>query len=110
MPSMFQLEPLPSRGAKTPAGHESLCRNDAVKPPFAFLVKFSHACPSDDLHGALWGPVTDHGQITIAAAADAVGNWYKQEASQQPPLVIPGGHLGTGRASATWRNFSEGHP
>lgn len=95
--------------------YETLFQDDAVKAAFAFLVKFAHACRSQDPHEALKASgipmaekatllsivrtlkeqipqqqaVTEYGQITIGAAADAIGNWYKQNASQQLPLFEP---------------------
>ena len=53
---------------------------------------------------------TSYGQITIAAPPRGGGNWYNQNASQQMPLFIRGGHLETGQASAAWREPCERHP
>lgn len=84
--------------------YETLFQDDAVKSAFAFLVKFAHACRSHDPHEALKASgismaekttllsivrtlkeqihqqqaATEYGQLTICAAADAIGHWYKQ--------------------------------
>lgn len=95
--------------------YETLFRDDAVKSAFSFLVKFAHACRSADPHDALKAsgiPISDkatligivralkdqvpanqaateYGQITIGAAADAIGHWYRDNASKQLPLFRP---------------------
>jgi hypothetical protein len=109
--------------------YEALFQDDAVKSAFAFLVKFSHACRSEDPHEALRASgipmaeratllsivralkeqipshqaATEYGQITIGAAADAIGNWYKQNASQQMPLFKPSSEF-----LDSWRPLGDG--
>jgi hypothetical protein len=109
--------------------YERLFQDDAVKSAFAFLVKFSHACRSEDPHEALRASgipmaeratllsivralkeqipqhqaATEYGQITIGAAADAIGNWYKQNASQQMPLFKPSSEF-----LDSWRPLGDG--
>ena len=108
---------------------ETLFQDDVVKSAFAFLVKFSHACRSQDPHEALRASgilmaekatllsivrtmkeqippqqaATEYGQITIAAAADAIGYWYKQNASQQMPLFKPSSEF-----LDSWRPLGDG--
>ena len=135
MPLMFMWVPLLRRRCKASARYGALFRDDAVESAFAILVKLSHACGSHNLHEALSAsgipasepaplppivnaprkipvdePAMVYGQITIAAAAHAAGNWYKRNAGQQMPIFIRGGHPETGRASATRRKLCEGHP
>ena len=95
--------------------YENLFQDDAVKSAFAFLVKFAHACRSQDPQAALKAAgitmaqratilsvvrslkeqipqhqaATEYGQLTIEAAADAIGHWYKENASRQMPLFTP---------------------
>jgi len=109
--------------------YESLSRDDAVKAVFAFLVTFSRACRFGDPIGVLKDvgvslpheptllsivkalgqrvPIgeaaSEHGQLALAAAADALGQWYKDNATRQLPLFKPTSdfleswkHLGTG--------------
>jgi len=109
--------------------YETLFQDDAVKTAFAFLVKFARACRAEDPHQALRAsgiPIaeratllsivrslkeqipphqaaTEYGQITIGAAADAIGNWYKQNASQQMPLFKPSSEF-----LDSWRPLGEG--
>jgi len=92
--------------------YETLFRDDVVKTIFDFLVSFSRACrfpnPSAELKAsgiqisdqpsllsiikALRDQVptqelaSEYGQLAIAAAADAIGQWYKQNATTQLPL------------------------
>lgn len=95
--------------------YETLFRDDAVKSVFAFLVKLAYACQSENPLKTLktlgipiagkatpltivrtlkeqipvQQALTEYGQITIGAAADAVGHWYKENASRQVPLYAP---------------------
>lgn len=95
--------------------YETLFRDEAVKSAFAFLVKFSRACRAEDPHAELTASgismsdkttllsivralreqippdqaATEYGQITIGAAADALGSWYRDNASKQMPLFKP---------------------
>lgn len=95
--------------------YETLFQDDAVKAAFAFLVTFAHACRHDNPRAKLESSgialdekatllsivralkrqipshlaASEYGQITISAAADAVGQWYKANASNQLPLFTP---------------------
>jgi hypothetical protein len=95
--------------------YATLFQDDAVKAAFTFFVKFAHACRSENPRDALGASgisitekatilsviralkeqipqqqaATEYGQLTISAAADAIGHWYKQKASQQLPLFEP---------------------
>lgn len=92
--------------------YETLFRDDAVKSAFAFLTRLAHACRADDPQYELAAsgvPIPDklslisilrilkahipadesaseYGQIAIGAAADALGNWYRDNASKQMSL------------------------
>lgn len=109
--------------------YETLFQDDAVKSAFAFLVKFAHACRSQDLQAALkeagipmagkatilsivrslkdqipqQHAATEYGQLTIGAAADAIGHWYKDNASRQMPLFIPSSEF-----LDSWRPLGDG--
>lgn len=89
--------------------YENLSRDDVIKKIFSFLVIFSRACrfenPSEELllrdiqfpeNPTLLSIIkilkeqipsktlfTEYGQIALAAAADAIGQWYKQNTSSQ---------------------------
>lgn len=95
--------------------YENLSRDDAVKTVFTFLVVFSRACRFDDPIGELKDtgvPLPDeptllsivkalrqqmpmdeaaseYGQLALAAAADALGQWYKDNSTKQLPLFKP---------------------
>ncbi len=92
--------------------YETLFRDDSVKTIFAFLVAFSRACrfsnPRDELkasgipisdqptllaiikalqdHVPVLESTSEYGQLAVAAAGDAVGQWYTQNATAQLPL------------------------
>lgn len=109
--------------------YETLFQDDAVKSAFTFLVKFAHACRSEDPQETLMASgiavaekatllsivralkeqippqqaTTEYGQITISAAADAIGHWYKQNASQQLPLFEPSNDF-----LDSWRPLGDG--
>ena len=109
--------------------YETLFRDDAVKTIFAFLVAFSRACrfpdPRDQLRAsgipipdqpsllsvvkALRNQVpqqesaSEYGQLSLAAAADAIGQWYKQNASTQLPLFKPSSEF-----LETWHDLGKG--
>jgi len=109
--------------------YETLFQDDAVKSAFAFLAKFAHACRSEDPHETLKAcgitmaekptllaivrtlreqispqhAATEYGQITIGAAADAIGHWYKQNASEQMPLFKP-----SSKFLDSWRPLGDG--
>jgi len=109
--------------------YETLFRDDAVKAIFKFLVTFSRAChapnPQDDLKNsginlpsestllsvarALRESVptqyaaSEYGQLALAAAADAIGHWHKQNATTQLPLFQP-----SNRFFDSWRDLGTG--
>ena len=93
--------------------YETLFRDDAVKAAFTFLVAFSRACRSSDPRTELQQSEirmpdqptllsivravrervppheanSEYGQLALAAAADAIGQWHKQHATSQLPLL-----------------------
>jgi len=95
--------------------YETLHHDDAVLNTFTFLVVFSNACrspnPSSELQASgvlipdeatLLSVVkalrqnispqlsaSEYGQLALAAGADALGQWYKQNATTQLPLFKP---------------------
>jgi hypothetical protein len=95
--------------------YETLFRDDAVKIVFTYLVTFSRAFrfpnPRDELnasgihmpdqlnllavvkslHEQMPSQVaaSEYGQLAIAAAADAIGRWYKENDTKQTPLFKP---------------------
>lgn len=109
--------------------YETLFRDDAVKTTFAFLVKFSRAFRATDPHDELKASgiplaenptllsiiktlkdqipsrqaATEYGQLTIGAAADAIGHWYRRNANTQLPLFKPSDEF-----LESWRNLGEG--
>ncbi len=109
--------------------YEKLSRDDAVRSIFAFLVSFSRACrssnPHDELHAAgisipeestllsvvkaLRGCVPEHelaseyGQLALAAAADAFGQWHKEHTKTQLPLFQP-----TPQFFESWQGLGNG--
>ena len=109
--------------------YETLFQDDAVKSAFAFLVKFAHACRANDPQAALAAAgiklaekatilsivrslkdhisqqqaATEYGQLTIGAAADAIGHWYKDNASRQMPLFTPSSEF-----LDSWRPLGDG--
>lgn len=109
--------------------YETLSKDDAVRTVFAFLVAFSRACrsqdPSRQLHEsgitipdkpnllsivkALRDQVPAHessseyGQLALAAAADAIGQWHKQHATTQIPLF-----QASDTFFETWRDLGNG--
>lgn len=109
--------------------YENLFQDEAVKTTFAFLVTFSRACRFDNPAGELEDsgvPIPDkltllsivktlrdqvppreaaseYGQLALAAAADAVGKWYKQNATTQLPLFKP-----TNDFLGSWRDLGNG--
>jgi hypothetical protein len=92
-----------------------ISRDDTVKTVFTFLVVFSRACRFDDPIGELKATgvpfpdeptllsivkalrqqmpmreaASEYGQLALAAAADALGQWYKDNATTQLPLFKP---------------------
>lgn len=109
--------------------YETLFQDDSVKSAFAFLVKFAHACRSEDPQAVLKDAgismaekatilsivrslreqipqqqaATEYGQLTIGAAADAIGHWYKNNASRQMPLFTP-----SSKFLDSWRPLGDG--
>jgi len=104
MPLIDPRPVVPGRRSAASARHEALFRRDAVESAFALPIKSSHACWPQDLHETLkvsrvqmsrravlistvealrdqipvCQSTVDYGQITVAAAVDAVGNWYNR--------------------------------
>lgn len=95
--------------------YETMFRDDAVQSVFTFLVKFARAFRDENPHAALDAsgiglpekatvlsiirslkesvPATqaasEYGQISISAAADALGQWHRDNASNQMALFTP---------------------
>ncbi|MBI5821403.1 MAG: hypothetical protein HZA88_20740 [Verrucomicrobia bacterium] len=95
--------------------YETLFQDDAVKAAFSFLVAFARACRSSDPQTELQqsnirmpdqptllsivrairdrvppqDANSEYGQLALAAAADAVGQWHKQHATAQLALLQP---------------------
>ena len=114
--------------------YETLSRDDAVKTVFTYLVTFSRACrfpnPRDELNASgvhmpdqltLLAVVkslreqipsqvaaSEYGQLAIAAAADAIGQWYKENDTKQIPLFKPTSEfLGSCQALGSGTGFCE---
>jgi hypothetical protein len=109
--------------------YEALFRDDTVKEVFAFLVTFSRACrfpnTSNELKNsgifmseqptplsiikALHQRVPKHeatseyGQLALAAAADAIGQWHKQHSTIQMPMFKPSPEF-----FESWRDLGKG--
>lgn len=109
--------------------YETLFQDAAVKAIFSFLVTFSCAYRSKDPNGELKksginipdqpnllsfvkalreqvppkNVTTEYGQLSLSAATDAIGLWYKQNATTQIPLFKP-----TEEYFETWRNLGTG--
>ncbi|MDD5085551.1 MAG: hypothetical protein PHE61_05860 [Candidatus Omnitrophica bacterium] len=109
--------------------YETLFRDDTVKTVFAFLVVFSRACRFPDPRNQLQDsgiPIPDqptllsvvkalreqvpthesaseYGQLALAAAADAIGQWHKQHATTQMPLFQPSSEF-----FESWRDLGNG--
>jgi hypothetical protein len=93
----------------------SMCRDEAVQSVFGFLVQFSKAVGDESPFAALQAAGinltekstilsvvralkdqvpqeqagTEYGQITISAAADALGQWHREHASKQMDMFKP---------------------
>jgi hypothetical protein len=114
--------------------YERLAQEDAVRTIFAFLVTFSRACRFPDAQNELRASgihlpdqpslllvveaakecipphelTSEHGQLAFAAAADALGLWYKQNAPAQLQLFKPTSEfLDLSRGLGTGSGFSE---
>lgn len=109
--------------------YERLSRDDAVKTVFTFLVLFARACrlsePTKELksHGIslpdeptllsivkalkhqmpMGEAASEYGQLAFAAAADGLGQWYKDNASKQLSLFRP-----TSNFFESWRPIGTG--
>lgn len=109
--------------------YERLGRDDAVKNVFSFFVRFARAFQAEDVTSELSrsgiylpeNPTilsivknlrnqipqrivsTENGQITLAAAADAIGQWYKNHSIQQISLFKP-----TDEFYENWRKLGSG--
>jgi len=109
--------------------YEALFKNSVVKASFAFLVAFSHSCRLPDPRNELQSfeipiadcptvfsvvkalrervssdeSVSEYGQLALAAASDAVYQWYKQHATTQIPLFEP-----SNKFFESWRGLGNG--
>ena len=109
--------------------YQTLFNDDAVKSAFAFLVAFSRACrfpePQDQLSASgipipaqptllsvvkalhksvpIKESASEYGQLSLAAASDAIGQWYKQNASTQIALFKASNEF-----LETWRGLGKG--
>lgn len=109
--------------------YEKLFRDDAVQKIFAFLVSFSRACRSSNPHAELHQAgisipeeptllsvakalrdcvpqddlASEYGQLALAAAADAFGQWHKQHTTIQIPLFQPSPQF-----FESWRGLGSG--
>jgi hypothetical protein len=95
--------------------YETLAKDEVVQKVFKFLVSFSYACRFQDVQAQLLSygirvptqptllsvvkalheyvprqeAISEYGQLATAAAADAMGQWYKQHITVQLPLFHP---------------------
>ena len=109
--------------------YETMFRDDAVQSVFTFLVTFARAFRDQDPHAALAASgislpekatilsivrslkegvpetqaASEYGQITISAAADALGQWHKENASKQMALFTPSNEF-----LSSMRNLGDG--
>jgi hypothetical protein len=109
--------------------YEILSKDDAVKEVFTFLIAFSRACRFQDVQTQLrnsgiklpeqptllsvvkalreYVPIyeasSEYGQLAIAAAADAIGQWHKLHVTSQLPLFKPSADF-----FESWRNVGNG--
>jgi hypothetical protein len=109
--------------------YETLFRDDAVQAVFSFLVTFARACRADNPQAELAASgvnlpdqttilsivrslkekvpgdqaATEYGQITISAAADAIGQWHRENASKQLGLFTPSSEF-----LSSWRKLGDG--
>lgn len=109
--------------------YETLFRDNTVRVAFEFLVVFSRACRFSDtrheLHNSgisipeqptllsvikalhermpMHEAASEYGQLALAAAADAIGQWHKQHVTTQIPLFQPSSEF-----FESWRNLGNG--
>jgi hypothetical protein len=109
--------------------YETLSKDDAVKEIFTFLVAFSRACQFQDANVQLQNSgiripdqptllsvvkalreclptheaTSEYGQLALAAAADAIGQWHKLHAATQLSLFQPSPDF-----FEAWRNVGNG--
>lgn len=109
--------------------YEILCRDDAVKTVFGFLVVFSCSCRFPDTgnqlkdagirmpdqptllsivkalreHVPTHEAASEYGQLALAAAADAIGQWHMQHATTQLPMFQPSPEF-----FESWRELGNG--
>lgn len=109
--------------------YEFLFRDDTVKIAFSFLVAFSRACRFPDTRNELhksgilmpekptllsvvkalhervpkYEATSEYGQLALAAAADAIGQWHNQHATTQLPLFHPSPEF-----FESWRTLGNG--
>lgn len=109
--------------------YETLFRDNTVRAVFEFLVVFSRACRFPDARNELHNsgismpeqptllsvikalheriPIheagSEYGQLALAAAADAIGQWHKQHVTTQMPMFQPSSEF-----FESWRNLGNG--
>jgi hypothetical protein len=109
--------------------YENLSRDEAVSASFAFLVAFARACRFQDPQTELQrseirmpdqptllsivrairdfvpasNASSEYGQLALAAATDAIGQWHKEHTTGQMPLLAPAGDFYN-----SWRELSRG--
>jgi hypothetical protein len=109
--------------------YETLFRDNTVKSIFTFLVTFANACRESDPKSRLQlsninipenptllsivkalrssipqdQAASEYGQLALAAAADAMGQWQKQYAFSQLPLFQPSSNF-----FDSWHNLGSG--
>lgn len=109
--------------------YETLFQDDAVKQVFAFLVTFSRACRFPNTYSELLNSgilisehptplsivkalhqrvskheaTSEYGQLALAAAADAIGEWHKEHSTTQMPMFQPSPEF-----FESWRDLGKG--
>jgi hypothetical protein len=114
--------------------YERLCKDDAVKAVFSYMIKLARASGTDDPQKALHNSgisfagnpslislvnslksqvphdavASEYGQLAIAAASDALGGWYRDHSAQQLDLFkSPDPFFGKWQALANGSGFCE---
>jgi len=109
--------------------YEILFRDSAVKEVFTFLVAFSRACRFSNAYSELQNSgvlipehptplsivkalhqcvskreaASEYGQLALAAAADAIGQWHKQHSTTQVPMFQT-----SPKSFEPWRDLGKG--
>jgi hypothetical protein len=109
--------------------YEALSKDEAVKAVFTFMVAFARACssskPSEQLQDCgirvnenstllsvlkslkdalpTHETTSEYGQLAVAAAADAMGQWHRQHTTQQLALFQP-----SSESFESWRALGNG--